>query len=257
MSKHLSNSTKDLQRQHTDEAIAARIAEPTRHGYVGDFVLGAVDGAITTFAIVSGVAGAELQGGVVIAFVLGLSNVLADGFSMAASNFLRARADRQVVDRFRAMEEMHIDCIPDREREEIRQIFAAKGFDGQTLDDIVRVITLDRRQWVNTMLTEEWGLQLDGPAPWKAGLVTFIAFLLAGLVPLLPLLLAFGNAFSPRQVFAISAAATGLTFFITGIFRGRVVRQSMLMGGIETLLVGGAAAGLAFFVGSMLKGLIT
>jgi VIT1/CCC1 family predicted Fe2+/Mn2+ transporter len=251
------SSVKDLQRQHTDEAIAARIAAPARHSYVGDFVLGAVDGAITTFAIVSGVAGAELQGGVAIAFVLGLSNVLADGFSMAVSNFLKARADRQVVERFRAMEEMHIEQIPDREREEIRQIFAAKGFDGPTLDEIVRVITLDRRRWVNTMLTEEWGLQIDGPAPWKAGLVTFLAFLLAGLVPLLPLLLAFGESFSSQQIFAISAALTGVTFFITGLFRGRVVGQSMLVGGVETLLVGGAAAALAFFVGSLLKGLIS
>jgi VIT1/CCC1 family predicted Fe2+/Mn2+ transporter len=69
--------------------------------------------------------------------------------------------------------------------------------------------------------------------------------------------LAFGESFSSQQIFAISAALTGVTFFITGLFRGRVVGQSMLVGGVETLLVGGAAAGLAFFVGSLLKGLIS
>lgn len=250
-------SAEELKRQHTDEAIAARIAARSGHSYVGDFVLGAVDGTITTFAIVSGVAGAQLEGGVLIAFVLGLANVMADGFSMAVSNFLKARADSQVVDRFRAMEEMHIDRVPDREREEIRQIFAAKGFDGDTLEEIVRVITEDRRQWVDTMLTEEWGLQLESPAPAKAAVVTFVAFLMAGLVPLVPLLLAFTGRLSSSQIFAASATATGVTFFVTGMFRGRVVRQSMLRGGVETLAMGGAAAALSFFVGSLLRGLVS
>ena len=249
-------TSKELERLHTDEAIAARIAAQTNHSYVGDFVLGAVDGAIATVAIVSGVAGTQLEGGVVIAFVLGVANVLADGFSMAVSNFLKSRSDRQVVDRFRQMEEMHIDRIPDREREEIRQIFAAKGFSGEVLEEIVEVITHDRRQWVDTMLTEEWGLQLEGPVPWKAGLVTFSAFLLAGMVPLLPLLLYFSPAFSDGQIFIASAIATAATFFVTGLFRGRILQTSMLRSAWETLAVGGAAAALAYFVGVMLRGLI-
>lgn len=249
-------SPDELDRQHTDEAIAARIAARVSHSYVGDFVLGAVDGAVTTFAIVSGVAGTQIEGGVLIAFVLGVANVLADGFSMAVSNYLKTKADQQVVERFRRLEEMHIDRIPDREREEIRQIFAAKGFEGEVLDEIVRVITDDRRQWVDTMLTEEWGLQLDGPTPWKAALVTFGAFLLAGMVPLLPLLLVFHGDLSPMTIFTTSAVATALTFFVTGLFRGRVVHQPMLRSAVETLVMGGLAAGLAYFVGVLLQGMI-
>ncbi|MCI0361700.1 MAG: VIT1/CCC1 transporter family protein, partial [Planctomycetaceae bacterium] len=162
--------SKQLQSEHTPEAIKHRIAAATQHSYLGDFVLGAVDGAITTFAIVAGSAGAGLSNGVV--FVLGLANVLADGFSMAAGNYLRARSEQQLVARFRRMEEMHIDHIPDGEREEVRQIYRNKGFEGAALDNIVEVITQDRRQWVDTMLTEEWGLQLTPPTPWRAGLAT-------------------------------------------------------------------------------------
>ena len=91
--------------------------------------------------------------------MLGLANVLADGLSMAVSNYLRARADGELLQRFRDMEEAHIDEIPEGEREEIRQIFAGKGFDGPILEQIVTVITKDRRRWVDTMLTEEWGLR--------------------------------------------------------------------------------------------------
>src|SRR5688572_31490802 len=100
-----------LHDDHTREAIAQRLARATRHSYVGDFILGAVDGAVTTFAIVAGAAGAGLSNGVVL--VLGIANVLADGFSMAAGNFLRARTDQQLLEQMRRAEEQHIDAIPD------------------------------------------------------------------------------------------------------------------------------------------------
>src|SRR4051812_41805137 len=174
-----------LHEEHTPQAIAARIAAARQHSYLGDFILGAIDGTVTTFAIVAGVAGAGMPRGAAI--VLGLANVLADGFSMAVSNYSKSHADRQVVDRIRLEEEMHIQEIPEGEREEIRQIFSRKGFEGPLLDEIVEVITRDRKQWVDTMLTEEWGLQLESPSPIRSAVSTFAAFVLAGMVPLVPL----------------------------------------------------------------------
>ncbi|NIL97642.1 MAG: hypothetical protein GTO53_08260 [Planctomycetales bacterium] len=242
-----------LAEQHTTDAIRQRIESSNHHSYLGDFVLGAVDGTVTTFAIVAGAAGAGLSAGVAV--VLGLANVLADGFSMAVSNFLKSRADRQTVQRIREMEEMHIEEIPEGEREEIRQIFANKGFDGPILDQIVSVITRDRKRWVDTMLTEEWGLQLETPSPIRAALTTFVAFLLAGMVPLLPLFAAAWLAV--EQLFFASALLTGATFFSIGIVRGKFSRQNPILIGGETLLIGGTAAGLAYLVGFWLSGLAT
>jgi VIT1/CCC1 family predicted Fe2+/Mn2+ transporter len=242
-----------LVHEHTQEAIAQRLAASTRHSYLGDFVLGAVDGAITTFAIVSGSVGAGLSNGVVV--VLGLANVLADGLSMAAGNFLRARSEQLVLDRFRRMEEMHIDRIPEGEREEIRQIFQGKGFEGDMLERVVRVITKDRKQWVDTMLTEEWGLQLRPPEPWRAGVTTFIAFVLAGLVPLMPMMVAMRA--ESRSMFVVSSLLTGVTFYIVGFVRGKVVDRRPWASGIETLIIGGLAAGVAFLVGKALEHLAT
>ena len=244
-----STPSDQLQEMHTHEAIATRITSASAHNYLGDFVLGAVDGAVTTFAIVAGAAGAGLSNGV--ATVLGLANVLADGFSMAAGNFLKARADQQLLERFRRMEEMHIDKIPEGETEEIRQIFAGKGFTGKILDQIVRVITHDRKQWVDTMLKEEWGLQLDPPVPWKAALATFSAFVLAGLVPLLPVFFAIHAP--AQQTFVASTLLTGVAFFAIGYIRGLVVEGRAWIAGFETVCIGGAAASLAYLVGTWLR----
>ncbi len=240
-----------LKAEHTPEAIRDRLASTTGHSFVGDFVLGAVDGTITTFAIVAGVAGAGLSSG--IAIVLGLANVVADGFSMAVSNYLKVRSDRQIIERIRSIEESHVDFIPEGERAEIREIFAAKGFDGALLEQIVGVITEDRRRWVDTMLVEEWGLQLNSPSPVKSGYITFVAFIAAGLIPLSPLFLA--GWLATQKMFAASAVLTAVTFFLIGVVRGHVTARNRFRAGVETLLVGGSAAALAYLVGAWLKDL--
>ncbi|MBI2824472.1 MAG: VIT1/CCC1 transporter family protein [Planctomycetia bacterium] len=237
--------------EHTPAAIHRRLRAATQHSYLRDFVLGAMDGTVTTFAVVAGAAGAGLSSGVAI--VLGMANLLADGFSMAAGNYMSAKTDRQLVERARRIEEMHVDRIPEGEREEVRQIFAAKGFDGTVLDEIVTVITTDRRRWVDTMLTEELGMRLDTPSALRAAASTFVAFVLIGLVPLVPLL--FGLSHDPWTLFRLSAAATGVAFLLVGIARGAVLGESLLHSGLETLLIGGVAAALSYAVGSALAGM--
>ena len=130
MSSNSSNShdsdSEDFSEDHTEDAIAFRIGGDTQHNYLGDFILGAVDGTVTTFAVVSGVVGAELSVGVAI--ILGFANVLADGFSMAVGNFLKTKSEHELVAKARQREERHIDRDPSAERAEIREIFKAKGF---------------------------------------------------------------------------------------------------------------------------------
>ena len=238
-----------LQTEHTQEAIANRLAAATKHNYVGDFILGAVDGAVTTFAIVAGAAGAGLSNSV--ALVLGLANVLADGLSMAAGNYLRARSDQQMLQRFRRLEEWHIDTIPEGEREEIRQIYKAKGFQNEVLEQIVQVLTEDRQRWVDTMLTEELGLQLQPPSPWRAGLATMIAFVAAGAIPLIPAWYWINHR--AGDTFLTTTLITGAAFFGIGLLRGRVVDHRPLVAGVETLFIGGSAALVAFLVGKLLQ----
>lgn len=237
-----------LHRQHQSDAIARRLGAQVQPRYIGDAVLGAIDGCVTTFAVVAGAVGAGFPASV--ALIMGFANLLADGFSMAVSNYEAVRAVHDFRETARLTEEDHIERIPEGEREEIRQIFARKGFAGQTLEAIVETICQDSTLWVETMLNEEYGLQQAPPAPRVSATITFGAFILAGSLPLLPLF--FADLDMQRQ-FLISAGLAALVFFSIGMLKSLVFAKPLLRSGLNTLLTGGAAASIAFLAGYLLQ----
>ena len=237
-------------RDHTPERIRERL-DADNSNYLSDFIYGAIDGTVTTFAVVSGVAGAGLSSGIVI--VLGLANLVGDGFSMAASNFLGTRADKQLAAKARAEEARQIEENPKGEREEVRQIYAKKGFEGDDLERAVKVICSDKDRWVETMLSEELGLHVSARSPVRAAAATFVAFLLVGFIPLIPFAMQLLTA-PVEAPFFWSCIFTGIAFFSVGAAKAKFVQQHWLLAGSETLLLGGSAAFLAYFVGSLLRG---
>lgn len=241
-----------LEHSHNPKKISDRLKAKYEHGTLGDFVLGAVDGTITTFAIVSGVAGAGFTPGVAI--VLGVANLIADGFSMAASGYLKARSDVQMVERYRTIEEKHILYAPEGEREEVRQIYENKGFGGEILDQIVETICADPKRWVNTMLVDEYGLQLSPTNPIRAAYITLASFVLIGFIPLVPLL--FTGMLALNIIFIVSAIMTAITFISIGAFQGWIGQTSKIRNSVETLAVGSAAALLAFGAGKLLGSIV-
>jgi VIT1/CCC1 family predicted Fe2+/Mn2+ transporter len=188
--------------------------------------------------------------------VLGLANLFADGFSMAASNYLGTRADHEARAEVRRYESEQIDLVPEGEREEVRQIYAAKGFEGADLERVVEVITADRDRWLDTMLQEEHGLQLQGPEPVPAAVATFAAFLVVGAIPLLPFFVDELTDGAVGDPFLWSAVLTAGAFVAVGAAKGAALGTRIWRSGLETLAVGGAAAATAWVVGYVLRGLV-
>jgi VIT1/CCC1 family predicted Fe2+/Mn2+ transporter len=236
--------------------VIARAAE--RHGgaghqYIGDMVYGGLDGIVTTFAIVSGVAGANLGSGVIL--ILGLANLLADGLSMAAGAFLSLKSEREYYARERERETWEIEHFPDGERSEMVEIYRAKGYSREDAEALMDIQSKDHALWVDAMMVHELGLLPDDRQPVRSALLTFLAFLLAGSVPLLIYLLGLVFTIDASDSFPLALVLSGLALFGLGAAKVFVTERSWFRSGLEMLVVGGLAAGIAYLVGYLLQGL--
>jgi len=233
-----------LEHEHTLEAIRERLADAPKPHYLRDWVYGGLDGAVTTFAIVAGAVGADLSARVVV--ILGIANLIADGFSMAAGNYSGTKTEADDLNRIRAIERRHIEIEPEGEREELRQILAAKGLEGETLESAVDAIAANEEIWIDTMLTEEYGLSLNPRDPMQAAMSTFAAFVLCGAVPLVPFLAGMQDAFW------LACALTAAVFFAIGSAKSRWSLSRWWTSGLETLAIGAGAAASAYLIGDVL-----
>jgi len=236
-----------VEHEHTREAIHQRLAARPAQSYLRDWVYGGIDGAVTTFAIVAGVLGAHLAPRVIL--ILGGANLIADGFAMAAGNYLATRSEHEEFNHAKAVELRHIKIVPEGEREEVSEILRGLGVASDLLGRVVAAITSDRDRWVRMMLRFEYGLPAGVRSPWLAAGSTFSAFLICGLVPLAPFVANFKSAFW------VASAGTGLMFTLIGAIKSRWSVEPWWRSGLVTLVIGSGAASVAFAIGAWLRDL--
>lgn len=218
--------------------------------YIGDLVYGSNDGLITTFSIIASAAGANLPGAVIV--ILGLANIVADGISMGASNFLGNKSELDYAKNQKDKELWEIEHLPELEIDEIRDILAAKGFKGKDLERAVKIVTQDKEVWVDMMMKDELGIIVDeNNDPKKHAVVTFLAFIAAGFVPLLPFLIP-----GVQNQFVIAAVVAAATLFTVGALRSLVTTVTFLRGGLEMFLIGSTAATAAYLIGYIIEKLV-
>lgn len=235
----------NIEQEHTPEAIRQRLAHGPSRSYVRDWVYGGIDGIVTTFAIVSGVVGARLAPHVIL--ILGTASLLADGFAMAAGDYLATRSEDEEFRCAERVERRHIEVCPEGEREEVREILRTRGIPRDLIDRIVAAITVDPDLWVHTMLRDEYGLPDAVRSPWRAASLTFSAFLVCGIVPLIPFVAGLKSAFW------IASIATGLMFVLIGALKSRWSVRPWWYSGLTTLAIGGGAAAVAYGIGAWLR----
>lgn len=241
---------------HTPERIAQAAKE--EHGgassqYLGDMVYGGLDGIITTFAVVSGVAGAQL--GTPVILILGLANLFADGFSMATGAYLSSKSEQEYYQREWQRETWEVEHFPDGERAEMYEIYRQQGYAEEEARQLVEIKSRDPQRWVKAMMVEELGMLPDERKPSLSALATFVSFVVAGAVPLLIYLLGLLVPVSPEVAFPVAVGLSGLALFALGAAKVVVTRLNALRSGLEMLLVGGLAATVAYVVGALLKGI--
>jgi len=222
--------------------------------YLREFVYGGIDGAVTTFAVVAGAVGADLDASIII--ILGFANLLADGFSMSVGAYLSAKSEKENYNKHRNIEYWEVENIPDKERQEIVEIYQAKGFEGELLEKVVDVIVSDKDRWVNEMMKDELNMMEDSKSPFKIGLATLASFILIGLIPLI--VYVYDLIWKTDiDLFFWTSLFMGLAFLVVGWLKSFVNQTNTLKSISETLLLGFLAALVAYFVGDFLESLLT
>lgn len=221
--------------------------------YVKSLVYGGLDGIITTFAVVAGVAGASLSASVVL--ILGLANLIADGLSMAIGDYLSTKAENEYARAERERERWEVEHYPEGERREMIELYIGKGIGREDAETVTAILSKHRDAWVSIMMVEELGIVESEESPLRNALVTFGSFAVFGFVPLLAYVVFRFFPGLQGQSFWVSSALTGLTLFTLGALKVRITNRNWLASGLEMLLVGGLAAAAAYGIGRALAGL--
>jgi VIT1/CCC1 family predicted Fe2+/Mn2+ transporter len=221
--------------------------------YLGPFVYGGIDGCVTTFAVVSGAVGAGLDSSIII--ILGFANLLADGFSMSVGAFLSTRSEMDNFDKHRQQVADALIQDPERERRQLTELYRAKGFEGQLLEDVVGVISSRPDAWVEVKMKEELDMKREEKSPVRIGATTYISFILIGLIPLSAYVLDYIYPLE-TNLFLLSSLLTALGFAFIGWLKSRVNEVSVFKGIFETLMLGGVAALVSYVVGDLLEKLL-
>ncbi len=221
--------------------------------FIGNVVYGGLDGIISVFAIVSGVAGAQLDSRVLL--ILGAATLLGDGFSMGIGAYLSQKSEKEYYENERRRESWEVENYPAGEKNELIAIYRKQGYPPLDANKLVEIKSRDKTRWVDAMMVEELGLLKDERTPFGAAIATFLAFVAFGLLPLIIFLidLVFKLHMNSLVLFAISIGLSALSLFGLGAAKVFVTRRSAWKSGLEMLIVGGLAAAVAYFIGVLLK----
>ena len=205
-------------------------------------ILGGQDGLVNILGIILGVIAGGGSDTVLLA--AGFAAAITESISMGAVGYTSSISERDYYQAEMARESTEIDMMPDAERQEIRDIYAAKGFTGKLLDDVVDTITANRETWLATMMDEELHLQpVQTLDILRTALVITIATLIGHLIPLIPFVVL---ARTPALVVAIVLSA--LALFGVGVYSAVTLVGDWRRSGARMVAIGLGAAAIGFFI---------
>lgn len=239
--------------QAHQKKVAAEKHNMEQGQYIKSVIYGGLDGIITTFAVVAGVAGASLSAGIIL--ILGFANLIADGLSMAIGDYLSTKAEMEYQQSERKREEWEVEHYPEGEKMELIELYIAKGLSEEDATQITEILAKNKKTWVDVMMVEELGIIEETESPMKNAIATFFSFLVFGFIPLCAFLLANFIPGLREGTFTIASVLTGLTLFILGALKVKITTKNWFLSGLEMLIVGGVAAAVAFGIGTLLAGL--
>ena len=232
-----------------------------QHGGVGSdyikaIVFGALDGILTTFAIITAAQGGYGDNQKAISntiLVLGFANNLADAFAMGFGEYMSSSAELDHIRAERKREEWEVENHIEGEKKEMVEIYVKKGLSEEDAKTVVDIISKDKKVFVDIMMAEELELLSSdieegaSSRPIRQGVVIFISFFLFGSIPLLAYLTGRGDT----RTFILACALTAISLFSLGTIKGRLTNMSMLYAGTVMLFTGCVVAAISYAIGAL------
>ena len=210
-----------------------------------DVILGGQDGLVNMLGIALGVVAAG--GSTHVLVVTGLAAAITESISMGAVAYTSFGSDRDFYLAERAREQNEIEAKPEDEREEIREIYAAKGFKGQLLEDVVSTITANRETWVSTMMNEELHLQpVAQQSLVQSAVVVTVATLVGHLIPIVPFMVV-----ARTSAIIVAIALSAVTLFAVGVYSAKTLVGDWRKSGLQMVVIGLGAAAVDFLIGRL------
>jgi VIT1/CCC1 family predicted Fe2+/Mn2+ transporter len=227
-------------------AASALHREPhQRTNWLRDVILGGQDGLVNILGIILGVIAGG--GSINVLLATGFAAAITESISMGAVGYTSSVSERDYHQAEQEREAAEIAAMPEAERQEIRDIYAAKGFSGDLLEQVVDTITANRDSWLATMMDEELHLQpVQTPDIVRSSFLIFVATLIGHLIPLVPFL---WMPQTPALVVAIVLSAVVL--FGVGVYSAVTLVGDWWRSGTRMLLIGLGAAGVGFLIGHL------
>jgi VIT1/CCC1 family predicted Fe2+/Mn2+ transporter len=215
---------------------------------VRDVVIGMSDGLTVPFALAAGLSGTVAQTGIIV--IAGLAEIVAGSIAMGLGGYLAARTDRDHYESERQREYRETVDLPDKEKEEVADVFRGYGMSEEHIGPVVAAISADRKHWVDFMMKFELGFEEPDPKRARNSAATIAAsYIAGGLVPLAPYML----IPDLRRALEISVVVTLIALFVFGYFKGRMTGISPFRGGLQTVVIGGLASAAAFGLARLIK----
>ena len=211
-----------------------------------DIVIGMSDGLTVPFALAAGLSGAVHDTHIIL--TAGIAEIIAGSIAMGLGGFLSGKTE---IDHYNAevkREYEETELYPEKEKEEVREVFEAYGLSKASQDTIVEELAKDRDKWVNFMMRFELGLEKpDEKRARQAARNIGFSYIVGGIIPLSPYALC--DKVETALLWSVAVTLIALTIF--GYLKSRVIGQPPLKGAFQTAMIGALAAGTAFLVAKL------
>jgi VIT1/CCC1 family predicted Fe2+/Mn2+ transporter len=214
--------------------------------FIKDIVIGMSDGLTVPFALAAGLSGAVSNTDIIT--TAGIAEIVAGSIAMGLGGYLAGQTEVEHYNAELKREYEEVERVPEKEKEEVREVFAHYGLDLATQDIVVEALAKDKDKWVDFMMKFELGLdEPDINRARNSALTIGVSYIIGGLLPLLP----YFFVEDANEGLKLSAIVTLIALFVFGYFKSKVTGQKPFVGAIKVMLIGAAAAAAAFGVAKL------